>query len=77
MVLVLGYMLMITELLSEVEYVKLLKRASMVISKKFNAEVQEVPDKSTRMWRSLFVRAPKEKTQNVHNHQKLCVSASV
>ena len=77
MVLVLGYMLMITELLSEVEYVKLLKRALMVIGKKFKAEVQEVPDKSTRMWRSLYVRAPKEKTKNAHNHQKLGVSASV
>ena len=77
MVLGLGYMLMITELLSEVEYVKLLKQASMAIDKRFKAEVQEVPVDRTRMWRSLYVRAPKEKTQNVHNHQKLCVSASV
>ena len=83
MVLVLGYMLMIIELLSEVEYVKLLKQASMAIGKKFKAEVQEVPViqkvpvSGTRMWRSLYVRAPKEVTQNGRNHKKLCVTASV
>ena len=81
MVLGLGYMLMITELLSEVEYVKLMREASIVFGKRFKAEVQKVPVIQkvpigrTRMWRSLYVRAPKEKA--ARGHKKLCVSVSV
>ena len=81
MVLGLGYMLMITELLSEVEYVKLMRDASVVVGKRFKTEVQKVPVikrvpiTRTRMWRSVYVRAPKEKPAK--GHKKLCVSASV
>ena len=81
MVLGLGYMLMITELLSEVEYVKLMREASVVVGKRFKTEVQKVPVikrvpiTRTRMWRSVYVRAPKERLAK--GHKKLCVSASV
>ena len=88
LVLGLGYMFMITEHLSEGQYVHLLRKVSKRISKRFRRSKQR--DSTTnnnnsrnksnsapaiRMTRSLRVTFPEEKTMK--GHKKLCASASV
>ena len=92
LVLGLGYMFMITELLSQQQYVQLLRRVSTNIStnisKSFKKAKQKVSGNKSkrvpsirinRVSRSLYVTFPKDdKAKNgLKAHKQLCVSASV
>ena len=77
----LGYMFMITEHLSEGQYVQIIRKVSKKLSKRFSKAKQKVPGtrisrgRGSFRTRSLHVTFSEEKTKNCH--KKLCASASV